>query len=507
MMGSFENSVNKALTYGEADANGGGGGGMGAYPTAVAAGGRPRRGRLGDLGQQHQQIHDQPPVSQPYGGAVSAPAGPVTSSPSTSDLTTTSTGAQPPDRATVSSRLDRLKLLRSRQNAQTSQAGSDLASSLDSGRSGVWSRGAGGTTGAPGGGGGGDAETGDLPRSWGPGENLSAGLAAARGTPGGGEGRRGGVGRRSGPDPTLDTSHHDDDDEQHHHTYHHRRQPLHENLGSPRAPGGLPGHHHPNSSLHRPSDSGVEVLRRRRGLLSGDEGDSDSTHTLPVTGYADAGLDGRRTDSRAAKLGVLASRGRARALMSQGGAGITMTTTTTASDSDLDREHRAPRETRHQSRDRGGRAEGEKASLRDRLRPGGRTGVTNPPSTAGSSPRGSSASYASTLGASAHERGHGPRELAVHELTPLRSPEADIAKAMVVLEAAKVAGRKELDWEAQFEALNNVRRAAAFHPELIMSYKRQLVVVLIPALDALRSVTAKASMMLVQVHVVVVTYP
>ena len=40
-----------------------------------------------------------------------------------------------------------------------------------------------------------------------------------------------------------------------------------------------------------------------------------------------------------------------------------------------------------------------------------------------------------------------------------------------------------------------------------MSYKRQLVVVLIPALDALRSVTAKASMMLVQVHVVVVTYP
>jgi len=108
----------------------------------------------------------------------------------------------------------------------------------------------------------------------------------------------------------------------------------------------------------------------------------------------------------------------------------------------------------------------------------------------GSSPRGGPGALA------------GPKEIGTAELTPLGDPEAQLRRALSELERANSKGRKELDWVAQFEALNVARRAVVHHPEVVQPYVRPLTLALVPAVEALRSLTAKTAMMSVQEMVV-----
>ena len=70
-------------------------------------------------------------------------------------------------------------------------------------------------------------------------------------------------------------------------------------------------------------------------------------------------------------------------------------------------------------------------------------------------------------------------EVGTADLTPLPSPESDLRRALAELEAAKVSGRKELDWVGQFDALNVVRRAVVHDPAVVAPHLRALSLALV----------------------------
>ncbi|KAG1667051.1 hypothetical protein FOA52_000414 [Chlamydomonas sp. UWO 241] len=87
------------------------------------------------------------------------------------------------------------------------------------------------------------------------------------------------------------------------------------------------------------------------------------------------------------------------------------------------------------------------------------------------------------------------------ELTPFVNPAKSFRQAMADMEAANKAGRKEIDWVAQQGALRSMRRVVKHHSELLMSPKDQLTNVVKtagPAIDAIRSSTARMAMILFQ---------
>jgi hypothetical protein len=66
------------------------------------------------------------------------------------------------------------------------------------------------------------------------------------------------------------------------------------------------------------------------------------------------------------------------------------------------------------------------------------------------------------------------------------------------LQACNAAARKELDWQGQQDALTEARRLVAHHPEVIRSQLHEFVLAAAPAIDQLRSTTAKSSLLLFQ---------
>ncbi|KAG1676614.1 hypothetical protein FOA52_008743 [Chlamydomonas sp. UWO 241] len=90
-------------------------------------------------------------------------------------------------------------------------------------------------------------------------------------------------------------------------------------------------------------------------------------------------------------------------------------------------------------------------------------------------------------------------ELSHADLMPLSDvPERALRSTLATLVTANNTGRKELDWQGQYEALNDVRRLTKYHPDLIRGNLHEIVVALAPALDALRSQTSRNAMVLLQ---------
>ncbi|KAK9862500.1 hypothetical protein WJX84_010810 [Apatococcus fuscideae] len=86
--------------------------------------------------------------------------------------------------------------------------------------------------------------------------------------------------------------------------------------------------------------------------------------------------------------------------------------------------------------------------------------------------------------------------VAVEDLQPCSHPEADLDGVLQGLQRANVAKRKDLDWQAQTQDLNRARCLVKHHPRLVQPQLHALVLAAAPALEALRSTTAKSAMML-----------
>jgi hypothetical protein len=84
-------------------------------------------------------------------------------------------------------------------------------------------------------------------------------------------------------------------------------------------------------------------------------------------------------------------------------------------------------------------------------------------------------------------------------LSPTQEPEKDLRAAIARIVAANQADRKTLDWQGQYEALNDCRRAVAHHPELLTARPgllHEMVAAAAPVVDALRSLCAKNALAL-----------
>jgi len=84
------------------------------------------------------------------------------------------------------------------------------------------------------------------------------------------------------------------------------------------------------------------------------------------------------------------------------------------------------------------------------------------------------------------------------DLQPLSAPDAALRKAMAALATASKAKPKDLDWQAQYEALGNMRRAVVHHSPLVVPAMHNFVLAIIPAIESLRSATCTLAMKLVR---------
>ncbi|KAL4449554.1 hypothetical protein ABPG77_007198 [Micractinium sp. CCAP 211/92] len=86
------------------------------------------------------------------------------------------------------------------------------------------------------------------------------------------------------------------------------------------------------------------------------------------------------------------------------------------------------------------------------------------------------------------------------DTSPLAQPEAALQQALAALQAAALAQKKELDWQAQHEALRTLRRLAVHHPALVApaATLHALVALAAPVIDALRSTLARLAIAVFQ---------
>lgn len=90
-------------------------------------------------------------------------------------------------------------------------------------------------------------------------------------------------------------------------------------------------------------------------------------------------------------------------------------------------------------------------------------------------------------------------ELSFADLTPVSNPEGALRQVIHKLVSCNNADRKELDWMGQTDALNTCRRVVKHNIECLRgSILHEVVVAAGPALEALRSSTAKTAMALFQ---------
>ena len=87
------------------------------------------------------------------------------------------------------------------------------------------------------------------------------------------------------------------------------------------------------------------------------------------------------------------------------------------------------------------------------------------------------------------------------DTAPLAQPEAALVGALAALQAAALSQKKELDWQAQFEGLRNVRRLALHHAGLLIVplTLHALVALVAPVVDALRSTLSRLAIAVFQV--------
>ena len=86
-------------------------------------------------------------------------------------------------------------------------------------------------------------------------------------------------------------------------------------------------------------------------------------------------------------------------------------------------------------------------------------------------------------------------EVSTEDLAPYAGgpdqPASALREALDALTTASTAKPKELDWEAQYDGLLAARRLTKHHGTLVAPGLHQLVLALVPAVDALRSSVAK----------------
>ncbi|GLI71807.1 hypothetical protein VaNZ11_017199 [Volvox africanus] len=84
------------------------------------------------------------------------------------------------------------------------------------------------------------------------------------------------------------------------------------------------------------------------------------------------------------------------------------------------------------------------------------------------------------------------------DLAPLADPEKHIRLVISRLVEANHADRKELDWQGQYEALVDARRLVKHHAEVVRTCLPEFMRAATPAIDQLRSQTAKCALTLFQ---------
>jgi len=89
-------------------------------------------------------------------------------------------------------------------------------------------------------------------------------------------------------------------------------------------------------------------------------------------------------------------------------------------------------------------------------------------------------------------------ELDTSQLQPLPNPAAMLPKVIQKLTAANNSKRKELDWMSQYYAITDARRLAVHHREVFAGNLKDFCRAALPAVDELRSLTAKNALMLWQ---------
>eukprot|EP00798_Chlamydomonas_sp_ICE-L_P017057 gene17057-23352_t len=76
--------------------------------------------------------------------------------------------------------------------------------------------------------------------------------------------------------------------------------------------------------------------------------------------------------------------------------------------------------------------------------------------------------------------------------------QGSLKKAIAKLQEVNVADRKLMDWEGQFDALNDSRRIVKHHPDALKGYLHEFVRAAVPSIDHLRSFTVKTTLMMFQ---------
>lgn len=89
-------------------------------------------------------------------------------------------------------------------------------------------------------------------------------------------------------------------------------------------------------------------------------------------------------------------------------------------------------------------------------------------------------------------------ELTVENMMPCMNPEEVLEEAIENLKSAGRAKRKELDWQEQYEALNQMRRLVKHHGHVMRKSMREVVHGILPAVESLRSSTSKNAIILLQ---------
>ena len=89
-----------------------------------------------------------------------------------------------------------------------------------------------------------------------------------------------------------------------------------------------------------------------------------------------------------------------------------------------------------------------------------------------------------------------PLELATEDLKPCASASQMVKDVMATLAASNAAKRKDLDWMAQYNAINDARRLVQHHPQVVLGQLRGFLMVFLPSVEELRSYTVKNALTL-----------
>lgn len=86
-------------------------------------------------------------------------------------------------------------------------------------------------------------------------------------------------------------------------------------------------------------------------------------------------------------------------------------------------------------------------------------------------------------------------------MSPLEQPAAALQQAVAALQQASLSQRRDLDWQAQFEALRTVQRLALHHAAVLAPALHAVVLLVAPIVDALRSTLSRLAIAVFQARV------